>query len=429
MNKRVYILDIEAVSPIGIGLDAITKNLRANLSATDYITGFDTSGLDLKIAAEIKTDLSTWYQNEDERIQKAIRFDRKFELSCTCYQLMKNKLPKYLEDMDQHRAGVIMGVGADVPMFEEMEDQVRQANKELTEPYLNTVYQHNFSPGYLNTLLNPLDLHALFLAERIGLRAFQKSILTACASSTQAVALASRSIMMDQADLVLAGGTDSILNLLAFISFEKIGALAFQADPVQQTCKPFDINRKGTVAGEAAGLCLLASEEYVAKRGLSPRFEILGYGNSLDAYQITSPDPSGRGIEKALTQSLTRAGIKAADIDYINLHGTATQLNDPVELKALKTVLGPDLDQIPISSTKDRHGHAIAAAGIQELAVLCAAMEGGFIPHNLNLRKPIETEGVQLLMDQNLNQDINIGMTCNYSFGGVNTVLIIKKIC
>ncbi|MEA3450790.1 MAG: beta-ketoacyl-[acyl-carrier-protein] synthase family protein [Bacteroidota bacterium] len=370
--------------------------------------------------------MTHYYIDEKEKIKELAQNDRKFELTVVSYYLMKERLHEIFKKSKKERAGVILGIGADTTLFTLIEQFLEQSNDEKLEEYLNEISE--ISELSLNKYFNAYDISSIFLAEKLQLAAFQKSLLTACTSSTQAIGFAFNSIQNNEADIVLAGGTDSIVNLPAFISFDKLGALAPQSEILGETCKPFDNSRQGTLASEAAGLCVLASESFVKEHDLSPKFELLGFGNTLDAYKITAPDPTGKGMKRAVKQAIDSAKISNNDIDYINTHGTGTNLNDQAEANAFIDVFGDDLQKIPFSSTKDRHGHAIAAAGIQEFAVLCASMEQNLIPHTINLKNPIPKEGFNPVKDKNIEKEINVGMSCNYAFGGVNSVLIIKKI-
>ena len=238
-------------------------------------------------------------------------------------------------------------------------------------PELETYLNSNSSK--VNLVNNPYDIHSLYLAEKFKAGAFQKSILTACVSSTQAIALGYESILNKEAKVVIAGGTDSLVNLVPLTSFGKLGVIPETATGTE--CTPFDRNRNGTLAGEAAGFVILASEEFINQNNIQPLGQIMGYGNSLDGYKITAPDPSGISMTKAIENALSNSGLKSSQIDYINAHGTGTRHNDELELRCIGKALGEDAKRIPISSTKDRHGHAIAAAGIQELCLLLELMK------------------------------------------------------
>lgn len=426
MSKKVYIIEYDLISPLGCGKDEVFISLSQNKASEHKIERFDTTGIPFNTAAEIRFGLSGLYSSEDQKVKAVLAYDRKFELAVSVFHLMKERLFRIFERAEPSRKGIIFGMGADVTPFELIQHELAvQTN--VQNPYFETIIKINQRAGGPNLLFNPYDLCTIYLAEKLSLGAFQKTSLTACAASNQAVGLAYQSIKNGQADLVLAGGSDSILNAMAFASFFKLGVLSGNCEN-GKTCRPFDVNRNGTLAGEAAGLCVLAGEDFIQKNQVKPLFEILSWGNTLDAYQITSPDPEGKGMMRALDEAISKSGKAPADIDYINLHGTGTRLNDQLEIMALKNIFGRDLKKIPISSTKDRHGHAIAAAGIQELAILCLALENNFVPCNMNLEKPIDTENTDLVMNLNRNTSISTGMNCNYSFGGVNTALIIQKL-
>ncbi len=424
MEERIFIIDYDLVSPLGLGREEVFNALRNNVCAEGKIQSFDTSGIPLFNAAEVLSDLSGLYRNEHPVVKSAIAYNRKFELLVSVFNLMKDRLEYCFGLADVEKKGVILGLGAEVPSYDSVKEEF-QPNASAYDPYFESVFQKSQKTG--NALFHPYDLSAVYLAEQLQLGAFQQTSLTACAASTQSVTLACDAIRNGEAEIVLAGGTDSIINDLALSSFNKLGVLApTSAD--DRSCKPFDTERNGTTAGEAAGLCVIASESFVRKNRLTPLFEILSYGNSLDAYQITSPDPEGKGVKRALREALEYSGIQDSEIGYINLHGTGTRQNDIMELQSLKDVFGEALSGIPVSSTKDRHGHAIASAGIQELSVLCIALENNLLPCNLNVKNPIPMEGIDLIMGENRQVETEIGMSCNYSFGGVNTVLIIRKI-
>jgi len=428
IHDKVYIVDYDLISPLGVGKENVLKSLKNNYKGEAGITRFKTDGLPLKIGCELAWELDSYYKTEDKRIQKAVFFDRKLELTVVAKNKMGDRLMDIAELCSPDRAGVIMGIGSDVLSFELMEDDALKYFKYSEEPFTDIAKLYNNTKGYFNTVVNPYDVSSMYLAYKLNLGAFQKSVLTACAASTQAVMLGCESIKRGEADIVIAGGTDSIINVLAFLAFYKLGVLAAESVPPGRSCRPFDITRSGTIAGEAAGLCILAGENFVSKNGIQPKFEVMGYGNTLDAYKITSPDPSGRGMTRAVTDALESSGLAPNEIDYINLHGTGTYLNDPVEINSLKSIFGDFMARLPVSSTKDRHGHAIAAAGIQEMAILCICMENDLVPSNMNLEKPIVDNGYDIVQQSNRNAQINVGMTNNFSFGGVNTSLIIKKI-
>ncbi len=425
MKERVYIIDYDVLSPIGLNRDDLRENLYNNVKGESKVSNFETDGIPFKIAAEIKKDLKFLYRNEEQFIKDVCISDRKFELTIALANLVESRFKNIIGDCNPNRRGVVMGVGSDVIMFEQFE-------KEITSTVKDTTYQFNDLIMNLSSrienmgLMNPYDIHAIYISEMFDLRAFQKSTLSACTSSTQAISIAFDSIRNGKADIVFAGGTDSIINTMALISFGKLGVIPESGPHDEKTCKPFDIGRKGTLAGESAGIAILASETFIKKSKIKPLAEIVSIGNTLDGYKITAPDPSGDSMEVAISTALKNGKVLPGEIDYINAHGTGTKQNDGVELAVINRVFGDYGKEVPISSTKDRHGHAIAAAGIQELAVLLTGMKNDFIPSNMNLVNPIDDSFN--LVRENSRKKIKYALSNNFAFGGVNTVFILKNI-
>jgi 3-oxoacyl-[acyl-carrier-protein] synthase II len=417
MRDKAYVIDYEIVSPLGIGKEKFAKSILEDKSSIDFIKNFYSQGLETNIAAEIRENLSEFYLNEPEQLKEKIKKDRRLELIVTAFNIIKDRIQPYAKNITPERAGVIMGVGAETGLFNFLDFLIPLLNK-----------NQDFDIKQYNNFFQPYDIFSIYIAEKLKLARFQQSVMTACAASNQAIGLAADYIKNNLADFVVAGGTDSIINTISFIAFEKLGTLASPANPVQQSCKPFDVIRNGTIAGEAAGLVILASEEFITKNNIKPLFEIVGFGQSLDAYMITAPSPDGSGMKKAMLKAMHDANLTTKDIQHINAHGTGTRLNDEAEATAIYEVFGENLENIIINSTKDRHGHAIAAAGIQEFAVVATSLTHNYIPHILNLKNPIEIPFFNPLKDQGINKKIKFAMTTNYGFGGVNSALIIKNL-
>ena len=425
MNEKVYIVDYELLSPIAFGKENLSQNLADNVMGESLVTKFDTSGMPFKVGAEVKPDLEYLYQSEDQKIITACKYDRKLELLVACYHLGKQRFEEICKHVDPTKAGVILGIGSDVTKFALFEEELEDIFENEKEPYKELIALQNNNKGVINTIWNPYDIHAIYIAEKLKLAAFQESTLTACTSSTQAIAFGFDAVKNGSVDLVVCGGTDSIINTLALASFGKLGVIPECDGSDMPTCFPFDFNRKGTLAGEAAGLVIMVSESYLRRYQLTPIAELLSYGNTLDGYKITAPDPEGTAMHKAIKQALDKGGIAPEKIDYIQAHGTATRHNDVIEIDAIKSVFGAAFKDVCISSTKDRHGHAIAAAGIQEFNILLNSMENDFMPANVNLRTSVDETAN--LIQKNKNKRINYAMTNNFAFGGVNTALLLKN--
>lgn len=422
-KENVYILDYELVSPIGVGYQNLIPSIRSNYSADEILTRIPTKGIPFRKGAEISESLEHYYDEESDIVKAICKYDRKLELLAAAYGIGANRMRKWAEIFNPERTGVIMGIGADAMQFERFEDDIVRFLDMNTNPIAEIVSEYNANGTALNILNNTYDLYSNYLADKFNAIAFQKNILTACVSSTQAIAFGMDEIRSGQADVVIAGGADSLGNLVAMFSFGKLGVIAESSDG--PSCKPFDLMRNGTLAGECAGFAILVSESFLKKHDLKPKAHLLGYGNTLDAFKITAPDPGGDCMTEAIKNALKDADLTADKIDYINAHGTGTKVNDQLELKCIQRALGSEAYRIPISSTKDRHGHAIAAAGIQELILLIELMKYDLIPGNLNMEKPCEPD--MNLPTENLSKKIKYAISNNFAFGGINTVLAVKN--
>lgn len=424
--SRVYIVDYDVVSAIGIGHEETWQNLEKNHSGARRISRFSTEGLSCDVAAEITTPLMPKLKAFSESIQRACHFDRKLEMILACYAIMSERLKLCFSDHDPLRAGLVFGLGLDITPIENLH-LLMQKKPNLQE--VVALYRDlNATQDRMNIIANPLDVACIILARELKIAGFQKSTLTACSASSQAVAFGMQAIQRNKMDVVLVGGTDSLLNTLGMVAFAKLGIILPSDEEPEQICKPLDKNRSSVLLGEGAGLMVLASEAFVKMRGLKPLLELTGFGNSLDGYKITAPDPEARGMRKAIEQALCRSKWRTSDVDYINLHGTGTTANDPLEIKAILDVFGEDSKGLSVSSTKDRHGHMIAAAGIMELCLLAMCMKKNVIPCTRNLTRPLIDGGLNLVRGKNEIKEIRKALSNSFAFGGVNTVLAVQKI-
>ena len=420
LGDKTYVIEYELVSPIAVGKEHILPNLKKGFSADRIVNRVDTEGLPFRKAAEVQEDLNGFIKDEPQHIKEVCCHDRKLELLASCFGIARHRLDTLINLLEPEKTGVIIGVGADVTAFENYEEELLKHLNSGSIPINELFTRINDNGIKLNSVNNPYDLYSIYLAEKFKAAAFQKSVLTACVSSTQAIALGYDAIKNGEAEVVISGGTDSLINLLAIISFGKLGVITESTEEV--SCRPFYLHRKGTLAGEAAGFVVLASQSFVKEHNLNRVAELLGYGNTLDAYKITAPDPEGLSMTAAVENAINDSKISSNQIDYVLAHGTGTRHNDELELKALEQVLPKGT---PISSTKDRHGHAIAAAGIQEFCILLELMKDGYIPKNLNTKNPCQTELDIVREDRQAN--IKYALTSNFAFGGINTVLAVKN--
>ena len=423
LNKKVHILDYELTSPIALGAENLNDSIKANFCSNGLIERISTEGCVFKNAAEVTENLEPYLRDESEGIKKACAGDRKLELLAASYGKAAERLKHLISAINPEKTGVVLGIGADVTPFEIFEDELREYIAQEYNPIVELYSHINDNDMRLNIVSNPYDTYALYLANKFNAGAFQKTVLTACVSSTQAIALGYDAIAKGDLDVVIVGGADSLINQLAINSFGKLGVIPESSDT--NKCMPFDLNRMGALAGECAGFAILSSEEFAAKNNLTPVAELLGYGNTLDAFKITAPDPIGDSMTKAIKDAMMSANLTTHMIDYINAHGTGTKHNDQLELSSYERALGEGVKDIPISSTKDRHGHAIAAAGIQELCVVLDSMKHSLAPGNASLKNPCEPSFN--LISENTPVKIKYALSSNFAFGGINTVIAIKN--
>jgi 3-oxoacyl-(acyl-carrier-protein) synthase len=416
---RAYVLDTHTLSPLGLGSSALLASLKDQKCAAAPITQFDPAGLPQTNACEVNTADIHCIEQLTEAWQIVAANDRKFALWASVLQSKRAELQALFGSCPKERTALFLGLGANAFPVQ----RIAMSVADYSAFGLNeAIAELNFYNGKkANSIFNHADLYGTYFHQEIAPYGFCRNLMTACSSSTQALAFGAAQVMSGQADLVLAGGTDSIINQFAYISFGKLGVLS------PDRCKPFDTGRNGTIAGECAGYTLLASEDFVRRHGLQPQTALIGFGNSMDAYKITAPDPSGAGVERAVRSALQMAQLAPEAIDYINAHGTGTRSNDEAELRAIERVMGSAAAQIAVSSTKDRHGHAIAAAGIQEFHVLTTCMTNDLIAANLSCVNPIQTT-LELPFETNQTKKIKYALTNNFAFGGVNCSLVLENL-
>lgn len=421
-GNRVFVVDYQAISPLGITNEEILQSIEQKRLCGAPLSMRAGKSIGT-IGAEVKAPLSDYYTHEHEVLREMCNFNRKMELTLSCYNLLEPRLEALYNACAPDRRAVAYGWGIDIVNIDKL-PKGPQNGRSLIE----ILQDHNRRLGKINTMFNPNDIASMVIARKGQLFGWQKTILTACASSSQAIGTAFESIRSGDIHMALAGGGDSLFDPISFSGFSKLGIIASRCEQPQKSCKPFDLNRRGTLLGEGSGLLVLASEELVERAGITPKLEILGYGTSLDGYKITAPDPSGSGIYTAITDALSDADISPEVVDYVNMHGTGTIANDEVELKVVSDIYGKSGHSVLASSTKDRHGHQIAAAGIQEFIITALAMEHSLVPCTVNLEKPLSAEGVDLVQGENRRHNLNVCVSNSFAFGGVNSVLVMRKV-
>lgn len=420
---RVFVVDYESLCALGAGKDEIWNSVASGVRGGKSIHHFPTEGLPNRAGAFVEAEKLLFSKRfrDPAGVRAAVKRDRKLHLGLRSLELLlaHEGSSRFLREASSQRGGFYWGLGIHVPAVELSLDY-----PEL-RTHLDWVKAERADVSELNAnLIQPCELIGEILRTEWDIALPMGVLLTACSSSAQSLGMAYESIRTGRLDYALAGGADSLLNLLGYLAFAKMGVIPeSQEDPALQ-CRPLDESRIGTLLGEGGTVFVLASEDMVRAGGIIPRAEVIGYGSSLDAFKITAPDPAGRGMELAMRRALASAKISPDDVDYINLHGTGTAANDPVEVDAVSRVFARS---VAVSSTKDRHGHLIAGAGACEAAICCLALERESVPGTLNLKRPIDSKGLDFVVGNLRSASPRIVMSNSFAFGGINASLLLKK--
>ena len=417
--RRVVVTGLGLVTPLGGDVETSWSNLIAGKSGAGPITRFDASNQKAQIACEVKPKDHAWGFDADKRVDPKIQ--RQVD-PFIVYGL--DAAGQALEDaglteMDQatkERAGVSIGAGiGGLPGIE-------QESVNLHERGPGRVSPHFVHGRIINLVSGQVSI-------RYGLMGPNHAVVTACSTGAHSIGDAARMIRDDDADIMLAGGSESTINPLGIAGFAQARALntGFNDRP-EQASRPYDKNREGFVLGEGAGVVVLEEYEHAKARGATIYAEVVGYGLSGDAYHVTAPHPEGKGTELAMRMALRKAGMEPGDIDYVNAHGTST-MADTIELAAVKRVLGDGLGGASMSSTKSAIGHLLGGAGAVEAIFCILSIRDQIVPPTLNLDDPDEgTEGVDLVPHTAKKREVHAALNNSFGFGGTNASLIVKKV-
>lgn len=410
MNKRAVVTGIGVVSPVGNNLEEFWDNLVAGKSGVGPITRFDTKGYTSRIAAEVKDFDPAEYIDRKE----ARRMDRFAQYAVAGTAMAVSNAGLDLEKLNRARCGVIMGSG--VGGIETLEQQHRN----LLERGPGRV-----SPFFIPMMIS--NMGAGQVAIIYGLRGFNITTTSACASSTNAIGDAFKLIQRGQADLVITGGTEAPITSLAVAGFCSMKALSTRNEDPAGSSRPFDADRDGFIIGEGAVILVLEEMEHALSRGAGILAEVTGYGASCDAHHITAPDPEGVGAAQAMRMALDDAELSPAAVDYINAHGTSTPLGDKLETLAIKDVFGDHAHRLAVSSTKSMTGHLLGAAGGLEAAVCVLAIKRGIIPPTINLQKPDPECDLDYVPNTARESVVDVALTNSFGFGGHNATLVFER--
>ena len=407
--RRVVITGMGAVTPLGNTVEEFWKNIRAGKVGIGPITKFDTTDYKAKVAGEVKDFKPDEYMD----FKTAKRMEPFSQYAAAAALMAVKDSGINIENEDAYRCGVIVGSGVGSMQATERE------HSRLLE----------FGPNKIGPLYIPLmigNMAAGNIAIVTGFKGKNIDVVTACASGTNSIGEAFRSIQNDEADVILAGGTEAAICPMGVAGFCALKALSTNEDPMKASI-PFDKNRDGFVLGEGAGVIVLEEYEHAIKRGAKIYAEMAGYGASCDAYHITSPEESGIGAAHAMMAAIKDADIEPSQLDYINAHGTSTHHNDLFETRAIKTALGEAAYNVKINSTKSMTGHLLGAAGAVEAIVMAKSIEEGFIHQTMGSSETEEEMDLNYCFGTSYEQDVNYAMSNSLGFGGHNASIIMKK--
>lgn len=420
-TRRVAITGLGVISPLGNDVHSTWDNLIAGRSGIDHITHFDASAFPTTIAAEVKNFTANPARG------KHLRFAMPFtHYAVAAAQQAFNDAGIEPSRTTAARWGVVTGSGMMTAEFDYLH-RFQQACAPEGDIDWNLLQEHKQEFYRLTDFGKTTSNSGLsLLIQQFGITGYASSVHTACASGGQALGLAMQVIRRGEADFMLAGGFDSMINPLGLSSFCLLGALAKYNDTPATASRPFDGTRNGFVLGEGAAFLILEEWEKAKARGARIYAELAGEGNSLSSYRITDSHPNGDGAIQAIEGALADAGVEAKYVDYINAHGTSTKMNDLSETNAIKAVFGARAKEIPTSSTKSQTGHLIAAAGALEAVLAVKSIEHALIPQTANLTTPDLECDLDYVIEGPRKQSLGVVISNSFGFGGSNSCLLFK---
>lgn len=406
----MVITGLGVVSPIGIGKEEYWNALRIGKNGVERITHFDVENYPVKIAAEIKGfKADDWMDHKEAR-----RTDRVIHFTMAAGELAVKDADLDVSRLDKERFGVFLG-SAEGGIFTSYENI-----RTLIEKGPNRV-----SPFFIPMMIS--NMPAAYLAIRYGAKGPNICVVTACATATHTMIEAFNTIKRDEADIIMAGGSESAISPLGVAGFAAIKALSTRNDAPEKASRPFDQDRDGFILGEGSGVLILEELGHAMSRNARIYAEITGFGSTCDAYHITAPDPEGAGAARAMKQAVERSGWKLEEVDLINAHGTSTPLNDKMEAKAIRSLFGAGTEKVLVNSTKSMIGHGLGAAGALETIAAIQSLSEGFVHPTLNLDKQDPECDIRVVGKQGIEREVNRVLVNNFGFGGHNGVLAVQS--
>ena len=406
--RRVVVTGLGIVSPVGNDMESFWDSIKAGKTGFAPITRFDTEDYKVKLAAEVKD-----FHPEDYMDKRSAR---RMELFCQYAMAASDQAIKDadldMEKEDPYMVGCFVGSGVgSMPAFEREHKNLLEKGPTRVSPMFVPVFISNMAAGNVSIAY--------------GLKGKNIDVVTACATGTNTIGEAYRSIQYGEIDACVAGGCEAAVSPMGIAGFSSLTALTTCDDPAKCSI-PFDKDRSGFVMGEGAGVVVLEELEHAKKRGAKIYAEVVGYGCSADAFHITSPEESGAGAARAMTNAVKDAGIELSDITYINAHGTSTHHNDLFETRAIKLAFGDHAKNIKVNSTKSMVGHLLGGAGAVEFITCVKELENGFIHKTVGFNEAEDEMDLNYCKDS-YNEDVKYALSNSLGFGGHNASILLKK--
>jgi 3-oxoacyl-[acyl-carrier-protein] synthase II len=410
MARRVVITGMSMITPLGVGLEETWDGLIAGRSGTARLTRLDASRFKACAAGEVRDfEPEKWIEPKTLR-----RMGRFTQFAIIAARDAWRDAGLVLTDEQSLRAGCVLGnASGGIPEIEYYKEVLAKGGPSRLSPHLMPQITSNQAPGQV-----AIDL---------GLRGPISCVVTACSSGNNAIGTAARFIRDEQADVMVSGSTEACLAEICYGALDRVGAISREVDDPSSACRPFDLNRSGMVPAEGAGILVLEEENLARRRGARIYAEILGYGNSCDAFHTLAPAPDGSGVARCIRAALRDAGIDPAQVGYINAHGTATKLNDEAETIGIKAALGHHASKVPVSSTKSMLGHMLGGSGGAEAVISALVISRGSIPPTINYETPDPLCDLDCVPNTAREVPVAIALSNSFGFGGTNATLLLGR--
>jgi 3-oxoacyl-[acyl-carrier-protein] synthase II len=408
LRRRVVITGLGAVTPLAMGVEESWRKLCQGKSGVARITKFDPSGFNVQIAAELKD-----FHPEDFLDKKKIRRTDPFiQYALVAARMAIDDAGFTINENNASRVGVVLGSCAGgMNMYEKNLHALHDEGAEKVSPF--------FIPGFI------ANMAAGEVSMALGARGPSKCVVTACATGNNCIGDALRLIQYDEADTMIAGGSDAYVIPIAVAGFDKMRALSRRNDEPEKASRPFDKDRDGFVVGEGAGVVILEEMGSAIQRGARIYAELIGYGSNIDSFHITEPDWENQA--RCLKLALDDAAISPGDVEYINAHGTSTVINDVSETKAIKAALGEHSKNVPVSSNKSMIGHLLGAAGGVEAIFTVLTIRDGIVPPTINYNTPDPECDLDYVPNIARKGQVNVALSNSFGFGGINATLVFRR--